>query len=386
MIKPIKFFLNLPGNNDENIRIKNLEDLRENFHLDILFDFFKAGILDRWLESQGATEELRELTQISKTELSKDNLVKFICVFFKDGFPPALYSEIEKAYCLQQEICKEKKAFKNEKEKNKEIIVEYFSNYKELISTLIDSKEKMPVVKEKVNKIVSDYYEIFEYDKDALLKQLWSEAPISILFFIANQKTRQDSTVKKYYSNILDSFSHNRCSLKIQKLEEFNKEYSFSSLDDLKKVKAFLESCSQIDKNDKDEFTKEIGDLIYRFKDYSGDLTNEESIKTLVNSLKDYLFSHAFINDPNFRPYIEQNNTSIVSTIKVCNKSTFDMWDDIENNKKDYLILYAEAGSVRGHKEQGKELKDEDIRNLEIVKGLDFRSKDSNNVVIYMEI
>lgn len=60
MAKTIKF--NLICNNEP---IRTIEDLRENFVIEDILNYYRNGLLERWLKVRGYTEVLEQVAKIS---------------------------------------------------------------------------------------------------------------------------------------------------------------------------------------------------------------------------------------------------------------------------------------------------------------------------------
>lgn len=75
MAKTIKFNLNCDGH-----PIRTLEDLQNHFSIDDILDYYKNGLLARWLEVRGFEEELKAVQAITETE-NKEILKHLITIF-----------------------------------------------------------------------------------------------------------------------------------------------------------------------------------------------------------------------------------------------------------------------------------------------------------------
>ena len=83
----------------------------------------------------------------------------------------------------------------------------------------------------------------------------------------------------------------------------------------------------------------------------------------------------------------QEKNKNIISIIRFIKKDTQGMWEDVEPNDKEFMILYAdESTTVRPYRGNNEELKKEDLLSFKIIKGIDYRSNNDNYYLVYMEI
>lgn len=78
---------------------------------------------------------------------------------------------------------------------------------------------------------------------------------------------------------------------------------------------------------------------------------------------------------------------NVISMVRITNKHTQSMWEDIEPNNKKFMILYADSSTtVRPYQNRNGELIQEDIDNFPIIEGIDYRSSNNMYYLVYMEI
>lgn len=126
-VKTIKFDLPIDG-----IKVKNLDELREHFTVEVL-DLYNNGLLLKWMCSRQMRDELNQLEQKASTELSRMALMKVLCeVFGVDaddmiiaaalGMPPKKmeknFSEIKAQYRMiaHEEITANQNAKENDEQ------------------------------------------------------------------------------------------------------------------------------------------------------------------------------------------------------------------------------------------------------------------------------
>lgn len=76
MVKKIRFDLKLSGRN-----VGTLEELRENFELERIFQYYNDGKLEKWLKSRNYNEEAQKVAAIDG-KTATDNKKKTLCEIF----------------------------------------------------------------------------------------------------------------------------------------------------------------------------------------------------------------------------------------------------------------------------------------------------------------
>ena len=89
MVKKIRFDLKLSGRN-----VGTLEELRENFELERIFQYYNDGKLEKWLKSRNYNEEARKVAAIDTT-YATDNIKSLLCEIFGVAF---IQEELKKIY------------------------------------------------------------------------------------------------------------------------------------------------------------------------------------------------------------------------------------------------------------------------------------------------
>ena len=338
-IKPIKFNLMLSFDEGGELRekqISNLEELRDNFYFDNVYQYFLDGILERWLSVRNCTNELEKLKEIKKDKTpSEDNIQKFIEVFFNSLNKDA-YFDLIKAKQSYQRSC----AFINNQKNNQKDLkvnaLKYMDAYDDIANKILEESKNTAKLQQYVNILIDDYYDVFSrYDSQRLLALFFNENPISLLFFILNSKTRGFFKDKPYV-NYLNLISSNLIKLN-------------------------------------NAISNEIK--------YGADTITSDVVEA---GLQQLLFKYLKPVDPNSK--IAVDNT-IFSTIKICNKDTGSSWDDIEpDSNKQFMILAGPQNNVRPYKAQNQELTAEQISNFPVIRGIEYRSSSNSDPIIYMEV
>lgn len=76
MVKKIKFALEMK----DGVKVRTLEELRNNFDLEKAVGYFLDGRLEKWLEDRYYEKEIESLRQLKSTELDIDSLCNILDV------------------------------------------------------------------------------------------------------------------------------------------------------------------------------------------------------------------------------------------------------------------------------------------------------------------
>ena len=80
MVKKIRFDLKLSGRN-----VGTLEELRENFELERIIQYYNDGKLEKWLKSRNCNKEAQKVAAIDTT-YATDNIKSLLCEIFGVAF------------------------------------------------------------------------------------------------------------------------------------------------------------------------------------------------------------------------------------------------------------------------------------------------------------
>lgn len=177
MAKTIKFNLIC----DEH-SVRTLDDLREHFSIEDVLNYYENGVLQRWLQIRGYTEELEAVNGIQAQD-DMSAAKEMIKIF---GLEESA-DDIEKAlYVLKYR--EEKSASVLEYIKQSESIEfavnSHFEGYNKLIQTICENKDNLPLIKAAVKEINDKYLNIFERDYKMLFISLYESAPLAVFVML----------------------------------------------------------------------------------------------------------------------------------------------------------------------------------------------------------
>lgn len=213
MAKTIKFYMIC-----DDHPVRTIDDLREHFGMEDVLDYYRRGILQRWLKVRGYEAELEAVNQIDSKEDSAA-LTKLIQIFDveKDPAEIAEFIEILK-YNEEKAKAAEEKKKKEEEEKARAAIektenveeernnaeeqkmnkdgqnanaVRDMNQYLRLVDTILENSTNKAVIKSAVKEIAENYRHVFEQDYVNLFYLLYECAPMAIFVMLSFDVMRE---------------------------------------------------------------------------------------------------------------------------------------------------------------------------------------------------
>lgn len=184
MSKTIKFFLQL---NDKEI--KNIQELRDNFHANEIFRLHQAGILERWLRTCGYIKEAENIRNLPAQMEIRPLLVALAAILLEK---PAEFDFDMWAYYIEfkKKTIEEYEYYDRIKFQRDEVIRNYHENYNALKTELLANSSDMYLVRERIYDITSKYMLLFTVDFENFLSKIKEHAPIVLLQLLSNEKIR----------------------------------------------------------------------------------------------------------------------------------------------------------------------------------------------------
>lgn len=330
MAKTIKFNLIV----DEK-PVRTLEALRENFVVEDVLEALRGGLLLRWLETRGYTEEadkIRALTDVPGGDAQ--TMKKVIAALGVE----ADEEEIRKSLYLFQyraERDKRYQVYLRGKEREDKIIGTYFTDYFKLVDVLLNTEDAAKI-KATIAEMVGHYAWALEVDYRALFLTLSrNKRWLSIMCLLMNPVTR------KYYLPVEIKSSEGSAILDVdRKLDPTDSDY------------------------ERMEFKKQAFAAINAFVNQRIGLVQEG------------------LGEKNLR--IFAGNTG-------------DFWKDLEASGKQYMILRMGVFSSGATSSSLDYIRSARVDSVEystaqangkflILDGIDYKSTNSGQSVLYMEV
>lgn len=212
MLKRIKFNL-LLGNK----YCKNLEEVKNNFNIHDILDYFDKGILEKWLTAQNLNDVNEKVSAIDKKADIYKKVNSLMEIFYEDEDENNI-KEMSKEATYMIEFENKRKddleVFSKNDFKEKEVIDNYFKNYEDIVNLIIEKKEDYEFIKSSVKNISDNFMNAFEYNYFNLFEKLSSnECIFGMLSIFANESTRKyflnSENIMKAMDNIITHSYYN---------------------------------------------------------------------------------------------------------------------------------------------------------------------------------
>ena len=196
MAKTIKFYMIC-----DDHPVRTIDDLREHFGMEDVLDYYRRGILQRWLKVRGYDAELEAVKQMNATG-DAEALTKLIQIF-DVGKDPAEIAEFIEILKYNEEKAKaaEEKKKKEEEEKARAAIENRKKesdnqdsdkeHYLGLVNTILENSTNKAVIKSAVKEIAENYRYVFEQDYVNLFYLLYECAPMAIFVMLSFDVMRE---------------------------------------------------------------------------------------------------------------------------------------------------------------------------------------------------
>jgi len=181
MAKTIKFNLILDG-----IPIRDIEGLQDNFCIEDILEFYKKGLLQKWLEVRGFDKYLAEVETIQK---DKNPIYQLLRIFDIEKSE----REVKEVVCSLQFWEDRKAELEDWHKKDTQMqrkIADYHDSYNKLKEKISENKEDMPFMKTAVKKISSNFLEIFKIDYQSFFEDFRNNSPLVIYAILMNEHLR----------------------------------------------------------------------------------------------------------------------------------------------------------------------------------------------------
>jgi len=226
MSKVIKFNLIVDGKS-----IRTLTDLRDNFNVDDVYELYQSGVLKKWLDVRGYTEEAVAVEVLSeiKDENAFDVIPKLVKVFIEID-ENNLNKYAQSSYATVLKLFNEnrlKEAQENGFQK-KSMIQKYHMSYQNIKKGLKAHSKNFNYVKSYLQEIEKEYLELFRLDYRHFYEEYKDEELMVMLLALANPSLRdvllEDSEIRER----LDVFYYNEAEM-LQKTGSHLQTYSGST-------------------------------------------------------------------------------------------------------------------------------------------------------------
>jgi len=207
MAKTIRFNLQF-GNYEQPIR--NIDELRENFNVDLIVEAFQNGLLQRWLEAQNEKDLLVKINEIPSEGIENNFAnIESLC---KILIPELSHKDIESAaYPFEFRKREEKRliGYVEAKLKKDIIIEDYYKGYACLLAQMVENAENYQFIKTATEELTDTYKFLFTLSVVDLYHYMIFDYPLIIFSLLGNQYARELFKARfgfeKIYSDVTDA-------------------------------------------------------------------------------------------------------------------------------------------------------------------------------------
>lgn len=185
MAKTIKFNLIC-----DNTPVRTIEDLQNNFSIEDVLNYYRNGLLCRWLEVRGYDEQLKKVKAIRATD-SMDIIKELIAIF---EISCDMKKVEEYIYILKYQVEEQLQNDVYEKEGYQvdTIIEDYRQGYSRLINSILGYPNNAAKIKAAIQEIVFRYKWVLQYDYRRVLKELIDQKmTLAVMCFLMNEQARE---------------------------------------------------------------------------------------------------------------------------------------------------------------------------------------------------
>ena len=186
MAKTIKFNLKC-----DNASIRTLDDLREHFCIQDVLNYYKNGLLARWLDVQGYAEEHEKINDIkpSSDKALVYQISKILNVECDENVIKESLTIIE--YEKNNDSIHQKYADGLDKEYD--ILKSYQTRYEELLNKIVENRVDYSKIKAATRILIKDFSWMLDLDFENLFYKMKNLAPLALFCFVSFDELR------KYY-------------------------------------------------------------------------------------------------------------------------------------------------------------------------------------------
>lgn len=183
MAKTIKFNLIC----DEK-PIRTIEDLRNNFCIEDILEYYNNQLLHRWLCVRGYYSELSAVSAI--TSKNTMEIIKQLIRIFNVVTDE---KKVEESIYMLRYLNERKKLcaiYERQNYKAKHIIEDYEKGYRQLVDGILKNPDNPSIIKTNINEMVSNYAWILKLNHRNLFYVLQPKSALAIMCLLMNAKSR----------------------------------------------------------------------------------------------------------------------------------------------------------------------------------------------------
>ena len=402
MAKTIKFSLIL-----DNTPVRDLDGVRENFNIDDILRYYKSGLLQKWLSVRGFTDTLSKLEHISAEsdlEISKELVNIFEMEIEATDLEESLYSIQFHEEWQNKVIDYAKNNFER-----KAIINDYHQGYDVLLTGMWQAPDDIALIKSSMAQIAKNYLWIFKYHLPGFYDEFIEKVPLSIFVSFMNTTLRQllleSEVMAERIENLTSKINPNTAKILSEELPKHPNLLSIKPIkhkqDTNHKWRQLVSSdkkCLIFDLTERDDVMvshSEQNLMSHQFK-------KQDAVGKILNGLRffsdhsdDYIEYIIFPSEQELVISYKEKELAILKMfylvrnhLKTFKGETEEFWKDIEPKGKRFMIIGMKEGNyVRNSGKHGEELSADDVNGkFVILDGIDYKSKNPDDVIGYLEV
>lgn len=183
MAKTIKFNLICDGK-----AVRTIEDLKNNFSVEDVLEYYQSGLLERWLKVRGYESQLKMVTDIKETE--PIDVVKKLVEIFDVEKEQKKIEEDTYIFEYSKRRAEQLKTLEVKEIKKNEVLTQYHKGYQNLVEQIIENKDDMPKIKACIAEVAQNYFELFKLNHRELLLDFLEVAPKAVFAMLMNNDMR----------------------------------------------------------------------------------------------------------------------------------------------------------------------------------------------------
>ena len=187
MAKTIRFNLQF-GKHERPIR--NIDEFRENFNIDLVLEAFKSGLLQRWLKAHDQPELLEKIKTLPSDIDNDFENIEQLCKILKPDLTREQIEAVAYPFEFRQREEKRLLDYGHAKSDREKTIDEYHYGYACLLGQMAENAENYQFLKASVVEICDTYKHLFALNIVDLYNFFVFDYPLVVLSLLGEQYAR----------------------------------------------------------------------------------------------------------------------------------------------------------------------------------------------------
>lgn len=186
MAKTIKFNLIC-----DNHPVRTIEDLQNNFSIEDMLHYYENGLLAKWLQVRGYTQEYEKVASITSAEPMQ--IIKRLIDIFDIPCDNEKTEESVRILEDLREIEKSRAKLEPQNYKIDSVVNGFISGYNKVLLEMVEHPDDEPMIKAAIKMLTTYYSQIFAVDHRHVFYTLYDISPLAIMCLL------MDETARIYY-------------------------------------------------------------------------------------------------------------------------------------------------------------------------------------------